>query len=47
MKNILVLCLLFVNLVVFGQKRAFEIYDHKGDKTTYQALVDLSPSKGS
>ena len=40
MKNILVLCLLFVSLVVFGQKRAFEMHDHKGDKTTYQALVD-------
>ena len=24
----------------FRTKRAFEIYDHKGDKTTYQALVD-------
>jgi uncharacterized iron-regulated protein len=45
MKNILVLCLLFVSLVVFGQKRAFEIYDHKGDKTTYQALVDQALQK--
>ena len=45
MKNILVLCLLFVSLVVFGQKRAFVIYDHKGDKTTYQALVDQALQK--
>lgn len=45
MKNILVLCLLFVSLIVFGQKRAFEIYDHKGDKTTYQALVDQALQK--
>ena len=45
MKNILVLCLLFVSLVVFGQKRAFEIYDHKGDKKTFQALVDQALQK--
>lgn len=45
MKNILVLCLLFVSLIVFGQKRAFEIYDHKGDKITYQALVDQALQK--
>lgn len=39
MKNVLILCLLVVSTIAYGQKRAFEIYDQEGNKTSYQEVL--------
>lgn len=39
MKNFLIVCLLTASTMVYGQKRAFEMYDKEGEKTSYQELL--------
>lgn len=39
MKKQLTLCFMLLGMISYGQKRAFEIYNKAGEKTSYEALL--------